>query len=74
MLLEAGANPNDGESLYHAVEGVSRSAFVCCSMRARVEGSNALHHQLDMENLERLRLLLAHTRDANDTGSRWVIP
>jgi ankyrin repeat protein len=75
MLLDAGANPNDGESLYHAVEGVTPDCLrLLLDAGARVEGSNALHHQLDMENIERLRLLLAHTKDANDTGSALGSP
>jgi hypothetical protein len=52
------------------VEGVESECLrLLLEAGARVEGSNALHHQLDMENIERLRLLLAHTKDANDTGS-----
>jgi ankyrin repeat protein len=70
MLLEAGANPNDGESLYHATETTDpRCARLLLEAGARVEGSNALHHVLDWDGLEMLRLLLAYTKDANDSSS-----
>jgi ankyrin repeat protein len=67
MLLEAGANPTDGESLYHAMETEDPTcARLLLEAGARVEGSNALHHVLDWDGLEMLRLLLAHTKDVND--------
>ena len=70
MLLDAGANPNDGESLYHAMETADPAcARLLLEAGAAVEGSNALHHVLDWDGLHMLRLLLAHTKDANDTGS-----
>ncbi len=65
LLLEAGADPNDGESLYHSLEG-----FVCTRLLlehgARVAGSNALYHALDFDNLAALELLLAHGADPNE--------
>jgi ankyrin repeat protein len=71
LLLEAGANPNDGESLYHSTE---TSDLACTRLLleagASVEGSNALHHMLDRDDLEGLRLLLAYTKDANDSSSK----
>ncbi|HET9218201.1 MAG TPA: ankyrin repeat domain-containing protein [Terriglobia bacterium] len=70
MLLEAGANPNDGESLYHAMETTDAAcARLLLEAGAKVEGSNALHHVLDWDGLEMLRLLLSYTKDVNDTGS-----
>ncbi|HVJ26381.1 MAG TPA: hypothetical protein VM493_02530 [Vicinamibacterales bacterium] len=75
MLLEAGANPNDGESLYHSVE--SADAF-CTTLLleagASVEGSNVLHHELDYTRIDRFRQLLARTRDANDVTSSLGSP
>jgi ankyrin repeat protein len=69
MLLEAGADPNDGESLYHAMETRDLTcARLLLEAGARVPGSNALRHQLDTDNLEGLRLLLAHGADPNDAG------
>ncbi len=70
MLLDAGADPNDGESLYHSMEACDlECARLLLAAGARVEGSNALHHQLGTDNLEGLRLLLAYTKDANDSAS-----
>jgi hypothetical protein len=70
MLLEAGANPNDGESLYHAMETRDPAcARLLLEAGAKVEGSNALHHVLDWDGLDMLRLLLAYTKDADDSGS-----
>ena len=70
ILLEAGANPNDGESLYHSMEEHGMEcARLLLDAGARVEGSNALHHCLDQDNIEKLRLLLRHTKDVNDPGS-----
>jgi ankyrin repeat protein len=70
LLLEAGANPNDNESLYHATESVDHTCLrLLLDAGAIVEGTNALHHQLDKEDLEGLRLLLAHAKDVSDTSS-----
>ena len=75
ILLAAGANPNDGESLYHAVEAGERTCMeLLLNAGAKVEGSNALHHQLDADDLEGLRLLLAHTKDPNDRSSNLGNP
>jgi ankyrin repeat protein len=75
MLLAAGANPNDNESLYHAMETTDlRCARLLLDAGARVRGTNAIHHKLDMDDLEGLRLLLAHTPDVNDTGTKLPSP
>src|SRR5260370_35337595 len=36
---------------------------------AKIEGTNALHHCLDRDDIEKLKLLLSYTKDANDSGS-----
>lgn len=68
-LLEAGANPNDNESLYHSTE---HSSLVCMKLLlshgALPAGSNALKHILDREDLEGLRLLLNAGADPNEVG------
>lgn len=70
ILLEAGADPNDGESIYHSMEEHGlECAQLLLEAGARVEGSNALHHCLDQNNIEKLRLLLRYTRDVNDPTS-----
>jgi hypothetical protein len=65
LLLDAGADPNDNESLYHSLE-----SFTCTSLLlqhgARIDGSNALYHALDFDNIAALELLLAHGADANE--------
>jgi hypothetical protein len=61
LLLEAGASPDDGESVYHATE---TSDLACLRLLleagARVEGTNALAHALDTEDPAKLALVLEH--------------
>lgn len=64
MLLEAGADPNDGESLYHSVEHPACTR-VLLEHGARVGGTNALRRALDMRDADALELLLAHGGDPN---------
>ncbi|TDR42026.1 ankyrin repeat protein [Tahibacter aquaticus] len=67
LLLAAGAEPNDNESLYHAVEADDAScARLLLEAGARVSGCNALYRALDFERPATLRLLLAHGGDANE--------
>lgn len=66
-LLAAGADPNDNESLYHAVEQDDRrlvAALVAAG--ARWHGTNALFRQLDVENLAHLQQVLDLGADANE--------
>jgi len=65
MLLNAGADPNDGESLYHSLENPDCTR-VLLQHRARVAGTNALRRALDMSDPAALELLLAHGGDANE--------
>jgi len=64
LLLEAGADPNDGESLYHAVESVDCMRLLL-EHGARIEEHNALYHALDFDNVPVLDLLLSHGADPN---------
>lgn len=79
LLLERGANPNDGESVYHATEGHSLDCLrAVLAAGARVTGTNALFHMLDKEHPEGLRLLLEHGGDPNEmmrefTPLAWAI-
>jgi hypothetical protein len=78
MLLERGADPNDGESLYHALESAACTRLLL-EAGARVTGTNALYRSLDLDSAEPLRLLLAHGGDPNEPAagpptSDWGTP
>lgn len=70
LLLAAGADPDDGESLYHAC-GLPHNETLRLLLAggARVSGTNALNHKLDFADLAGLRLLLAHGADPNEGDS-----
>jgi len=71
LLLDAGANPNDNESLYHSLESSdSTITRMLLQHGARVSGTNALGRVLDFDKLDDLRLLLEHGGDANE--SPWL--
>ncbi len=73
-LLAAGADPNDGESLYHSTEASdSACARLLLEAGARVEGSNALAHQLDRDDIEGLRLILKYAKGVEDSDLLWAI-
>lgn len=65
LLLDAGANPDDGESLYHSLEHIACTRLLL-QAGARIAGTHALHRVLDLDNLEALRLLLSHGADPNE--------
>jgi hypothetical protein len=65
LLLGAGADPNDGESLYHALGSLECTGLLL-QAGARVPGTNALHRVLDGDDLPALQLLLAHGADPNE--------
>ncbi|MBN3856937.1 hypothetical protein G3N59_26505 [Paraburkholderia sp. Ac-20340] len=65
MLLDAGANPNDGESLYHSLENPACTRLLL-DHGAQVNGTNALRRALDMKDASALEWLLAHGADANE--------
>ncbi len=80
LLLEAGADPDDGESLYHATEQPDLACLKqLLAHGATVTGSNAIKHILDWENAEGLRLLLDAGGDPNetnpqgDTALHWAV-
>lgn len=79
MLLQAGADPNDGESLYHSLEGTpaSRECIrLLLQAGARVDGCNALFRVLDLDDVQSLRLLLDHSADPNEANGQgeWGRP
>jgi ankyrin repeat protein len=60
LLLEAGANPDDNESVYHSVESADLSCLrLLLASGARVFGTNAVARALDYDRPETLALLLA---------------
>ena len=71
VLLEAGANPNDHESLYHSTEHPDM-ACVKLLLRhgAKVNGSNSIRHILDREDRQGLQLLLNAEGDPNEPNER----
>ncbi|MDM0006616.1 ankyrin repeat domain-containing protein [Variovorax sp. J22G73] len=78
LLLGAGADPNDGESLYHSLDQPACTRLLL-QAGARVTGSNALYRELDLDDVATLRLLLAHGGDANEPArgaptSDWGTP
>ena len=68
MLLDAGANPDDGESLYHALESHECTRLLL-DAGARVVGSNALYRALDLDDVGIVELLLAHGADPNEPAA-----
>jgi ankyrin repeat protein len=69
LLLEAGANPDDGESLYHSVEAEdSRCLRLLLAHGVQTRGTNALARALDFEPLEPVRLLLEAGADPHEAA------
>jgi ankyrin repeat protein len=74
LLLGAGANPDDGESVYHACESRDHSCLrLLLEHGATLEGTNALSHMLDYDDLEGVRLLLEAGYDPNDGSLHHAI-
>ena len=75
LLLAAGANPDDDESVYHATETSDHTCLrLLLDAGARVDGTNALAHALDTEDPAKVRLLLEHDAGSEVAGSLlWAI-
>ena len=59
VLLEAGADPDDGESLYHSTEAPDTACLrLLLEHGAATAGTNALAHAIDGRDPEPVRLLL----------------
>jgi ankyrin repeat protein len=70
-LLEAGADPNDSESLYHSTEHPDLECMkLLLRHGANAAGHNALRHILDREDLEGVQILLAAGADPNQINER----
>ncbi|MEP0502908.1 MAG: hypothetical protein ABJD13_00305 [Paracoccaceae bacterium] len=81
-LLEHGADPNDGESLYHATElGHHDGLKMLLEHGANPRGTNALLRAMDFHDHTAVELLLQHGAQADDFDGThiggeapWVVP
>lgn len=81
-LLEHGADPNDGESLYHATElGHHEGLRLLLAQGADPRGTNALLRAMDFHDIEAVRMLMAAGAEVDEFngehvgGERpWVVP
>jgi ankyrin repeat protein len=72
LLLDAGANPNDGESLYHATEAAETACLrLLLDHGAETRGTAALAHAIDDDKLEHVKVLLEAGADPNEGG--WAL-
>ncbi len=65
LLLDAGADPNDGESLYHSLDSIACTR-VLIEHGAQVAGNNTLYRALDLDSIAVLELLLENGGDPNE--------
>jgi hypothetical protein len=73
MLLDAGANPDDGESLYHSVDAPDCTRALL-EHGAQIRGTNALAHAIAQARLESLHWLLRHGADPNEVTAQGFTP
>ena len=67
VLLEAGADPDDNESLYHSTEAESPECLrLLLEHGAETRGTNALPRALDFDRIEPVRMLLEAGADPNE--------
>jgi hypothetical protein len=76
LLLERGANPDDGESVYHACEWRDHTTLkMVLAAGAKTERTNGLLRIMDWEDPEGLALLLEAGADPNEiTNNGTAIP
>jgi ankyrin repeat protein len=65
VLLNAGADPNDGESLYHSLENPACTRLLLAA-GARIEGSNAFYRAFDLDDPALIELLLSFGANPNE--------
>ncbi|WP_199701080.1 ankyrin repeat domain-containing protein [Jiangella rhizosphaerae] len=73
LLLEAGAAPDDGESLYHSLGDLECTRLLLAA-GATVTGTNAMFAVADHDDADVLRLLLEHGGDPNEPSPTWGSP
>jgi ankyrin repeat protein len=74
ILLERGADPNDGETAYHAPETLDDSALqlIVESGRLDAEGiTTMLHRKLDWHHFDGVAWLVEHGADPNRPNHPW---
>ncbi|MEM6619074.1 MAG: hypothetical protein AAF631_07220, partial [Pseudomonadota bacterium] len=72
MLLAAGADPNDGETLYHSLDNPVCTPLLL-DAGAQVRGTNAVFRCLDFDDLATLKLLLEQSADLGDLGGNSLL-
>jgi DNA-binding transcriptional MerR regulator/ankyrin repeat protein len=66
VLLEAGANPNDGESLYHAAEFPGHTCLdLLYEYGVNINADNSFFRKLDFEDVDGVLWFLEHGVDLN---------
>ncbi|XIA66171.1 hypothetical protein ACFIOY_08940 [Bradyrhizobium sp. TZ2] len=65
LLLDAGADPNDGGSLYHSLENPACTRLLL-EHDARIAESNAIYRSIDLHDDTALKLLLHHGGNPNE--------
>lgn len=79
VLLEAGADPNDGESLYHSLEHPDLECARLLVKHVAKPVGNSLKHALDREDLDAVQLLLSAGADPDvmnergETALHWAV-
>jgi ankyrin repeat protein len=68
VLLEAGADPNDNESVYHSTEAPDPACLrLLLEHGADPNGTNGLAHAIDEERIEHVRLMLDAGADPSES-------
>jgi ankyrin repeat protein len=74
-LLEHGADPNDGESLYHSTElGHHEGLRLLLAHGADPKGTNALLRAMDFHDIEAVKMLMEAGAEVDEfNGRMWAV-